>query len=133
MSLPFKTGIEEYARQCTAQRRRYEDCLQKTRQDKGSSEIAPSWTIAQTIAVREAALTQHLDRCTEETMQSCMIDLLELPVDPLAWEGSNPVLDETRTTALDADQWEDDSSSAPHQPVPNQTGDCSYSRSYGAP
>lgn len=133
MSSPFKTGIEEYARQCTVQRRRYEDCRQQTWQDKASSDVTQTWTIAQTVAVKEAAQTHNLDHCTDQSMQSCMIDLLELPVDPLACEGPESVLDEMRMTETEAYQWQSEPSSNPPQTLTNPTGQGSCSVSYGAP
>lgn len=133
MSLPFKTGVEEYARQCTIQRRHYEDCRQQARRDGASDEMAQTWTIAQTVAVKEAAQMNNLDRCTEQTTQSCMIELLELPIDPLAWEEPKSVLDETRMTEFEVYQRQDNRSSKLHQAVTNPTGKSSYSVSYGAP
>ena len=133
MSLPFKTGVEEYARQCTIQRRRYEDCRQQARPDEASGEAAQTWTIAQTVAVKKAAQRNNLGHCIEETTQSCMVDLLELSIDPLAWEEPRSVLDETRTTELEAPQGQDDRSSKLHQTVTNSTGKGSCSMSYGAP
>ncbi len=133
MSLPFKTGVEEYARQCTLQRRHYENCRQQTRQSESPGNATHTWTIAQTIAARDAAPTNHSNHCTERPTQSCMLDLLELPVDSLAWEDSSAVPDETEAAELEAYQWPDDRSSNAHQAVINLAGKGSHSVSYGAP
>ncbi|MBW4470645.1 MAG: hypothetical protein KME45_09595 [Stenomitos rutilans HA7619-LM2] len=133
MSSPFKTGVEEYARQCTVQRRRYEDCRQQTRQDETSSAVTQTWTVAQTIAVREAAQAHNLEHCTEHTLQSCMIDLLELPVDPLSWEGQDSVLGKTKTSEFEEQQCQDDHISNPSQTVTNPVGKTPCSVRYGAP
>lgn len=133
MSLLFKTGVEEYARQCTVQRRHYEDCRHQTRNSESPGDATQTWTIAQTIAVKEAAQANNVDHCTERSTQSCMIDLFELPVDPLAWEEQDSVVDEMEMTEFEAYQWQDDAPSTFHQAVGHPTGKGSCSMSYGAP
>lgn len=120
MTLLSKTGLEEYARQCTLQRRRYEDCLQQAQQDN-------------TADGEQLFEDSQLDRHTQQATQSCMAELLELPVHPLDWDDESSVLDETKKAIAEEHQWQHDRSQRPHQSVTNSTRKSAHHVSYGAP
>lgn len=130
MSLLFKTGLEEYARQCTVQRRRYEDCLQQARQSGSSLEAVRTETTTPLDNAQEAFQVNQTERATEH---SCMMELLELSVDPLCWDDSESILSETSNAGFEEQQWQPDRLQKSHQNAPNPSGKSVCSVSYGAP
>ncbi|XGV96874.1 MAG: hypothetical protein ACAF41_29640 [Leptolyngbya sp. BL-A-14] len=130
MSLASKTALEEYARQCTEQRRHYEDSLHQSQQDGSSQEAlrAEAMTLEAEGYVRIQA--DATGTCTEA---SCMIELLGLPTDPLCWDDSDSVLDATRKANTESSQWQHTGTDPTHQPEMNSTGKSTCSVSYGAP
>ncbi|XHX78246.1 MAG: hypothetical protein RBJ76_28100 [Stenomitos frigidus ULC029] len=101
MSVLYETDLTEYARQCTLQRRRYEECVQNA---QGS--------IDQSAAIAACSINQASDvnECLDHTMQGCVIDCLELSVEPLAWEDKQPSLSAAGNEPRQERQWQDDRS-----------------------
>lgn len=130
MSLASKPALEEYARQCTEQRRHYEDSLQQSQQNGLPQEAMQSDAMTQETEEHTRIQTDSPETCTEP---SCMIELLGLPTDPLGWNDSDSVLDETQKADAEAPQWQHTGTERPHQPETNSTGKSACSISYGAP
>jgi hypothetical protein len=119
MTLPSKIGLEEYARQCTLQRRRYEDCRQA--QQSGMADERRDFEDNQS------------DRYTEQDNHSCMVELLELPVHSLDWDDESSVIYETRKAVVEDDQWRSDRLQRSHQSISHSTGRNAHPVSYSAP
>lgn len=130
MTLVSKPALEEYARQCTEQRRHYEHSLRQSHQ-KGS----PQEAMQPEIVIQEAEeyvciQTDSIGPCTEP---SCMIELLGLPTDPLGWDESGSVLDETREADAEAPQCQHSDTENPHPSEMNSTSKGACFINYGAP
>jgi hypothetical protein len=93
---------------------------------------ASDGTIAQA-AAGESVRTKSVDVCVEQAVQSCMIDLLEMPVEALGWEDESPVSENTRSEFTDAQEWHNDQGQASHQPVVNSTAKIPSPVGFGAP
>jgi hypothetical protein len=132
MSQLFKTNLEEYARQCTLQRRRYEECLQQAQQSCGVSVSTTSTgSIAQDAG--ECLEANQVDACVEQAMQSCMIELLEMPVESLDWDDTNSVSDNARNEFSADQKWQGDRAPASHPSMANSKAKSPSPVGFGAP
>ncbi len=86
MSLDSEKNIKDYAHQCAMQRRRYEECLQKTQQ---SCQMNTSSEADQQLGADD-------DECLNQAAQSCVVELLGLTVEPLAWNDESLVSEASR-------------------------------------
>ena len=132
MSPLFKANLEEYARQCTLQRRRYEECLQQTQQSH-MVDTAEALVGAIEDVAREPAGARQVDACSEQAVESCMIELLEMPVELLEWGDENFVLDEPRSVFVEEQKWHSDHAQVSQQTVVNYTKNSPSSVGFGAP
>lgn len=103
MSLPFETDLTEYARQCTLQRRRYEECAQAQQSNTAQTASTDAATQAAAAPLTE---TGALDESTEQALQGCVVDLLETSAEPLAWNGKALLQD--ASSGARKDQWHGD-------------------------
>ncbi|PSB32433.1 hypothetical protein [Stenomitos frigidus] len=128
MSQLFKTDLEEYARQCTLQRRRYEECLQQAQQScTVMSETMRHDTLGNPIEVKQ------VDTCVEQSVQSCMIELLEMPVEPLGWDDEDAALGDTRTVSTREPQGQGDRAQVSHQTSAKPAAKSPSPVGFGAP
>jgi hypothetical protein len=125
MSVLCKTDLAEYARQCTLQRRRYEECVQNAQQSGMNESIATS-----ACSIDPASA---LDRYPEPAMQGSVIDLLELSVEPSVWEDKQVALDDAGNRQPEEQQWHGDRSHYVQQQIASATRKSASSVSYGAP
>lgn len=123
MSVLFKTDLAEYARQCTLQRRRYEECVQNAQKSGMNQSIATS-----ACSIDQAS---DLDGCPERIMQGSVVDLLELSVEPL-WEDKQVALDDAGNGQPEEQPWHGDRSHSVQQTA-SATRKGASSVSYGAP
>jgi predicted amino acid-binding ACT domain protein len=133
MSQLFKTNLEEYARQCTLQRRRYEECLQQAQQ---SCIVNTADTLARTTTQNTAGQSVEMaqvDACVDQTVQSCMIELLEMPIEALDWDDENSALDDTRSVFAEERKWHGDRVQVSHQTFVNPTAKSPSPVGFGAP
>ncbi len=133
MSLLSDSSLEEYARQCTLKRQRYEDCLHQAQRSDSCRDMEQVGALAQTAEQRESVKDHSIDRCDDQNSRSCVADLLEISVDPLGWDDKDSVIDETRNAIAQEHQWQNNRSQRPHQSVTNSIGKSTYHVSYGAP
>jgi hypothetical protein len=124
MSVLFKTDLAEYARQCTLQRRRYEECVQNAQQSGMNESIATS-----ACSIDQAS---NLDGYPERTMQGSVVDFLGLSVEPL-WEDKQTVLDDAGNGQPEEQPWHGDRSHSIQQQTTSATRKGASSVSYGAP
>lgn len=133
MSVLCKTDLTEYARQCTLQRRRYEECLQEAHQS-GTTQVTEGSTDAATQTVVEALTeTYNLEDEDQCTPQGCLIDLLELSVRPLAWDDKQSILQIANDRTTETRQWYDDRSQSTQQQMASSMRKSANPVSYGAP
>lgn len=125
MSVLYKTDLTEYARQCTLQRRRYEECIQNAQQSGMDQSIAAS-----ACSIGQAS---DLDGYPERTMQGSLADLLELAVEPSVWEDKQVALDDAGNEQPEEQPWHGDRSHSVQQPTASATREGISSVSYGAP
>jgi hypothetical protein len=125
MSVLFKTDLAEYARQCTLQRRRYEECVQNAQQS-GMDQT----TAASACSIEPAS---DLDGYPERTMQGSLIDLLGLSVEPSVWEDKQVALDDAGKGQPEEQPWHGDRSHSIQQQTTSATRKGASSVSYGAP
>ncbi len=82
MSLLSQTDLEEYARQCTMQRHRYEDALQHSKQGTCDESVAATNAGIDEAMNGNAAIAQ-VPYCVEgQQSATCIVNLLEIPADP---------------------------------------------------
>ncbi|HEY9894452.1 MAG TPA: hypothetical protein V6D34_03430 [Candidatus Sericytochromatia bacterium] len=124
MSVLFKTDLAEYARQCTLQRRRYEECVQNAQQSGMNESIATS-----ACSIDQAS---NLDGYPERTMQGSVVDFLGLSVEPL-WEDKQTVLDDAGNGQPEEQPWHGDRSHSIQQQTTSATRKGGSSVSYSAP
>lgn len=125
MSVLFKADLAEYARQCTLQRRRYEECVQQAQKSGMDQSTATS-----ACSIDQA---RDLDGYPERTMQGGVVDLLELSVEPSVWEDKQVALDDAGNGQPEEQPWHGDRSHSVHQPTASATRKGTSSVSYGAP
>jgi len=133
MSLLADSSLEEYARQCTLKRRRYEECLHQAQRSDSRRDMEQAGALAQTAEQREFVEDHATDRCDDQNSRSCVADLLEISVDPLGWNDRDSVIDETRNAIAQEHQWQNNRSQRPYQSVTNSIGKSTHHVSYGAP
>lgn len=134
MSLFSTTNLEEYARQCTLQRRRYKDCLEQSQRSYTvNTSATTTGVIAHAAEAQEFVEASQLDASAHQGGQSCMTDLLELPVDPLSWDSEASVLDAARSAVAEVHQRYNKRAQAPRKTAKNPTAKSSSPVSYGAP
>jgi hypothetical protein len=132
MSQLFKTNLEEYARQCTLQRRRYEECLQQAQQ---SCIVNTADTLTRTTtqkATGKSVEVAQVDACADQTVQSCMIELLEMPIEALDWDDENAALDGTSVFAEER-KWHGGFTQVSHQTFVNPPAKSPSPVGFGAP
>ena len=133
MSQLFKTNLEEYARQCTLQRRHYEECIQQAQQSCAvDTTVTSTDASAQHEKVGKFIGGSQLDVCLEQATQSCMIDLLDIPADLLGWDDETTVSTRAESESTEAPQRYSDRS-APRQAVVNSTAKSPSPVGFGAP
>ncbi|MBW4579509.1 MAG: hypothetical protein KME42_08050 [Tildeniella nuda ZEHNDER 1965/U140] len=134
MSLFSTTNLEEYARQCTLQRRRYEECLEQSQRSHAvDTSGTTTGAIAHAAEAQEFVEASQLDASAHQGGQSCMTDLLELPVDPFSWDGEALGSDNARTAVAEVHQRYNKRTQTPRKTAKNPTAKSPSAVSYGAP
>ena len=133
MSQLFKTNLEEYARQCTLQRRRYEECLQQVQQSDTVDTSAMSTAANTQPTVGQSSEDRRLNPYVEQTAPNGMIDLLEMPTELLGWDDEASISNNVHHARTKRPQWQDDRPPATQRNVVNPTIKSVSPVGYGAP
>lgn len=127
-----KTDLTEYARQCTLQRRRYEECVQEAQRSGMTQATAASACSIAHADIEVPTETTASNEGAEQPAHSCLADLLGLSVEPLAWDDQQVAAPTQNNGVTETPQWRGNRAQSTQQPTSSVPKNVS-SVSYGAP
>lgn len=131
MSVLLETDLTEYARQCTLQRRRYEECVQEAQKSGMNQSTAATACLINQSPAETLTENRKFDECTELATQGSVVDLLGMSVEPLPWNDKQYALDDASNEVTEH-QWHGDRSQSAQQHVASSARNAKPV-SYGAP